>query len=181
MRRRPLTYRTADASKLQGSRLMRRLRDTRGAFLAEHLMSVIFIGLLCVAISAGIGAALSSYRGVTQATDANMLLSRSIEAVKYELDYSLSPPAPFGSYAAYVSPTTHTNVQLSSDDRGIILKGEGIGQDGADSLVLVPSTNGLSHKIVFMQSGGTFVFQIEIYQQGTLVESQNIVVNRVMG
>lgn len=39
--------------------LIARLRDTRGFMLAEQLVSIIFIGLLCIVVAAGLQAAMS--------------------------------------------------------------------------------------------------------------------------
>ena len=40
--------------------VVRCLRDQRGFMLAEQLVSIIFIGLLCIVVTAGLGAAMSA-------------------------------------------------------------------------------------------------------------------------
>ena len=43
-----------------------RVGDTRGFTLAEQLVSIVFLGLLCVVIGVGLNAALNAYRVATE-------------------------------------------------------------------------------------------------------------------
>lgn len=71
------------------SPLCRFLRDTRGFMLAEQLVSIIFIGLLCIVVTAGLSAAMSAYSSITTQTKADALLAEAVEKVSDELVYSL--------------------------------------------------------------------------------------------
>lgn len=111
-----------------------RLHDTSGVILAEQLVSILFIGLLCVAVAAGIGAAMTSYVHITQQTDAQQILMRAIDEIDGELVYARDVAG-----ESFVSPTTHTEVVLTADERGIVL----VAADGDASTVLVGGSDGL--------------------------------------
>ena len=156
------------------SRLTARLRDTRGFMLAEQLVSVIFIGFLCVVVAAGLGAALSAYSGITTSSNANMLLSQAVQEVSDELVFSLSAKTD----GSFVSETTRTSVTMSSDDRGIIVTdGSGAGT------VLVAPKNGLTPKFSSVPSysagTNTWTFTIVINNGDSVMAEQAMTVGRV--
>lgn len=111
-----------------------RLHDTSGFVLAEQLVSIVFIGLLCVAVAAGLSAAFAAYANITQQADAQQMIVRSIGEVNGELVYSRDI-----SHDRFVSATTHTEVWLTSDEGGIVLDAV----DGSASTVLVGGSDGL--------------------------------------
>ena len=51
---------------LDKASLRSRLRDTRGFMIAEQLASIVFIGLLCVAVGVGLQVAMNSYTSITR-------------------------------------------------------------------------------------------------------------------
>lgn len=118
-----------------GAALRARLRDTRGFMLAEQVVSIAFIGLLCVAVAAGLSAALSAYSDITTQTNAQQLLARTVDEVNGELTYARS-----GEGNQFISQTTRTEVQLISDDQGIVMQRV---TPPATSRVLVGAANGL--------------------------------------
>ncbi|MBC2888019.1 hypothetical protein H7313_01410 [Gordonibacter massiliensis] len=67
-----------------------RLKDERGFMLAEQLISIIFIGLLCVVVSVGLGAAMNAYANITRQTTADNMLARAMELVSDELSFARS-------------------------------------------------------------------------------------------
>lgn len=156
------------------SRLAARLRDTRGFMLAEQLISVIFIGFLCVIVAAGLGAALSAYGSITASSNANMLLSQAVQEVSDELAFSLSA----NSDGSFVSETTRASATMSSDDRGIIVT-DGSGTD----TVLVAPKNGLTPKFTSAPSydagANTWTFTIVINSGGAVMAEQAMTVGRV--
>ncbi len=121
-------------------RLAARLRDDHGFMLAEQLVSIVFIGLLCIAVAAGLGAAISAYGAVTTASNANMLLSETVQQVSDELAFSVS--AEDGT-ASFVSAATRTSVTMESGTEGIVLAPSGSSGAGAP-VVLVAVANGLT-------------------------------------
>lgn len=118
-----------------GSALRARLHDTRGFMLAEQVVSIAFLGLLCVAVAAGLTAALSAYSGITKQTNAQQLLARTVDEVNNELTYARSSAG-----QQFISATTRTEVQLISNDQGIALQRM---DPFADPEVLVGAANGL--------------------------------------
>lgn len=122
-----------------------RLHDTRGFLLAEQLVSIVFIGLLCVAVAAGLTAALSAYQAITKQTDAQQMLARAVDEVNGELAYARSSDG-----AQFVSSTTNTVVQMVSTDEGIALQRVG---SSSNPEVLVGTAKGLSPAF---ESGPTY-------------------------
>lgn len=124
-----------------------RLRDTRGFMLGEHVLSIVFLGLLCIAIAAGLSAALSSYAAITKQTKADAMLARAVEEVSDQLTYALSVE---GSDArivldnpSFVSPSTKASSRIVSNDAGIVLTTLVNGKETA----LVPCEYGLIPKV----------------------------------
>lgn len=100
--------------------LVLRLRDQRGFMLAEQLVSIIFIGMLCIIVAAGMGAAMSAYRSITEQTHANMLLADAVERVSDEFAYALSVEGEDDveeGEVLFVSATQHLDAALLSPDR----------------------------------------------------------------
>lgn len=129
-------------------KIQHRLASTKGFTLAETLVSVIFLGLLCLAIGAGTSAALSAQGTISTQNYSNQLLARSIQEINDELAYSLSVE---DDDKTFVSATSRTKVQLVSTADGIALDNT---MSDATSL-LIPSTNGLTPQFA---NGGTPVF-----------------------
>ena len=61
---------------LDKASLRSRLRDTRGFMIAEQLTSIVFIGLLCVAVGVGLQVAMNSYASITTRHEPAVLQSR---------------------------------------------------------------------------------------------------------
>ena len=99
--------------------VVRCLRDQRGFMLAEQLVSIIFIGLLCIVVTAGLGAAMSAYRSITEQTHADMLLADAVERVSDEFAYALSvegDQAIEEGEVLFVSATQHLEAALLSPE-----------------------------------------------------------------
>ena len=64
---------------LDKASLRSRLRDTRGFMIAEQLASIVFIGLLCVAVGVGLQVAMNSYTSITRQAQADALLQQAVE------------------------------------------------------------------------------------------------------
>ena len=73
---------------LDKASLRSRLRDTRGFMIAEQLASIVFIGLLCVAVGVGLQVAMNSYTSITRQAQADALLQQAVEVVSDELTYA---------------------------------------------------------------------------------------------
>ena len=76
---------------LDKASLRSRLRDTRGFMIAEQLTSIVFIGLLCVAVGVGLQVAMNSYASITRQAQADALLQQAVEVVSDELTYARRP------------------------------------------------------------------------------------------
>lgn len=143
--------------------LTRRLRDQRGFMLAEQLMSVIFIGLLCIVVSAGLGAALSAYGTITKQTTADNLLARAVESVSDEMAYARSVEDS-GDFPAYVSASYHETMQFYDPEAGFSPNGIMLASDSA-SVTLVPSQNGLIpvlDSVVYDEAANMWTFDISV-------------------
>ena len=165
-------------SKCAAARLSARLRDERGFMLAEQLVSVVFIGLLCVAVAAGLGAAMAAYGAITATSNANMLLSETIQQVNDELAFSIS--AEDGT-ASFVSATTRTPVTVASGDEGIVLSPT---QTGAAPIMLVAETNGLRPSFtsapVYQAATNTWTYAVAVNDGGgSQLAEQTMTVARV--
>lgn len=150
-----------------------RLRDTRGFMIAEQLISIIFIGLLCVIVAAGLGAAMSVYGRITTQTQADSMLSQAVEVVSDELVYALGVED--GS-VAFVSATRHENATLRSDEQGIWLEAAGTQYNLAPTEnELSPTLSGLSYDA----DAGTWSFRITIERGGSALADTTMTVKRI--
>lgn len=152
--------------------LRSRLRDTRGFMLGEHLISILFIGLLCVAVTAGLQAAMNSYSRITVQTKANAMLMQAVEEVSDELTYALevegdgvqSDENPL----YFTSSTRHEIALLQSDgQQGIWLNAE-----GAQAL-LAPAEDGLTPRLEMLSyndASKTWSFELGVYAEGDVAQ-----------
>ncbi|WP_302392174.1 hypothetical protein [Eggerthella sinensis] len=153
--------------------LTQRLRDTRGFMLAEQLVSIIFIGLLCIAVAAGLGAAMSSYAKITLQTQADAMLSQAVEVVSNELVYSLGVED--GS-TKFTSATRHEQANLEADGQGVWLNADGARE------CLVPVENGLTptlDNLEYNASARTWTFHIAINSGGKTLAGTTMTVKRI--
>ena len=107
---------------LDKASLRSRLRDTRGFMIAEQLASIVFIGLLCVAVGVGLQVAMNSYTSITRQAQADALLQQAVEVVSDELTYARDVEGE-GTQAPdnplyFTSPTRHEPAVLQSRDAG---------------------------------------------------------------
>lgn len=152
--------------------LLARLRDTRGFMIAEQLISIIFIGLLCIAVTAGLQAAMNSYGRITLQTQADSMLSQAVEVVSDELVYALE----VSNDASFVSATRHENVTLGSDAQGIWLKANGTQYTlAATENGLEPTLSGLAYS----ETSGTWTFRITIQSGTTTLADATMTVKRI--
>lgn len=172
-------FRLRSHPSLCGARpkLCRRLHDTRGFTLAEQLISIVFLGLLCVVIAVGLNAAFQSYRLANESTRANELLTRAVEEVGDELAFASSVEVT-GADPTFVSPTTKQPVTIGNDadGSGIVLVPQNAGDDSAfDPVLLVASSHGLTVEVFDVafnddktdnDKKNTWDFRIDIKQQG---------------
>ena len=157
-----------------------RLCDQRGFMLAEQLVSIIFIGLLCIVVAAGLGAAMSAYTNITKQTQADIMLSQAVEAVSDELVYALdvendglqSEENPL----YFTSVTRHELAVLQQDDRGIWLNAAG------EQSRLVPAENGLTpqlESLSYNEATGIWSFEITIKSDTTTLAETTMNVKRI--
>lgn len=124
--------------------LASRLRDTRGFMLAEQLVSIIFIGLLCIVVSAGLSAAMSAYASITTQTKADALLAEAVERVSDEMAFALSVDGGgnLENDPTFVSGSRNEKGKLVEDSLGIWFKA-----DSGNNVLLVSSQNGFTPSI----------------------------------
>ena len=104
---------------LDKASLRSRLRDTRGFMIAEQLASIVFIGLLCVAVGVGLQVAMNSYTSITRQAQADALLQQAVEVVSDELTYARDVEGE-GTQAPdnplyFTSPTRHEQIVPARD------------------------------------------------------------------
>ena len=173
-----------------------RLRDSRGFMLAEQLVSIIFIGLLCVVVAAGLGAALSAYGNITAQANADNLLLRSVQVISDQLAFSQEPDG-----TTFVSSSENVRGSLQNAQAGAGIefsysykvKEPGKEEERTASTLLVPSkTNGngtVEFSVSFPGDGApkydratntwTYTVNVEDASKKQLA-IQNITVKRVM-
>lgn len=187
-------------SSLWGRGLRTRLRDTHGFMLAEQLVSVIFIGLLCLVVAAGLSAAMSAYGSITTQTRANNLLSNAVQIVSDQLVFSQDPDA---ATSQYTSGSEHVRGKLQNANNGIELsytydvvdedgnKGTKTGttqlvspkqeSQGSAPILSVGFVSGKEPK--YNASSNTWTYSVQVSQSGSgtvLVTQNDITVSRVM-
>ncbi|MEG0619777.1 MAG: hypothetical protein RR477_01455, partial [Raoultibacter sp.] len=69
----------------------KRLSDTRGFMLGEQLISIVFLGMLCLVVAAGTGAAMSNYTAITQAATCQAVTDDAIARINAELQFAQDP------------------------------------------------------------------------------------------
>lgn len=145
------------------------LRDQRGFMLAEQLVSIILIGLLCIVISAGMGAAMSAYGSITRQTVADNLLARAVETVSDEMAYARSVEGG-GEFPAYVSAGYRETVQFYDPDAGFSPNGIMLATSTA-SVTLVPSQDGLIpvlDSVIYDETANAWTFDVSIREGESL-------------
>lgn len=166
-----------------------RLHDTRGFMLGEQLVSVIFIGLLCIVVAAGMGAAMSAYADITRQTQADMMLSQVVEVVSDELTYAQDDgeagtlgAAPDGNSATFISPTLHAKADMLVDGSGIVLREKSKGV----VTVLVAAADGMRPSVSFALDADkkTWTISVMIVPENatgtvTLAQVQDLKVQRI--
>ncbi len=168
--------------------LMAKLKDSSGFMLGEQLLSIIFIGLLCIAISAGIGVALAAFANISDQANANQLLSRSILEINDELAYSLEVQndQTSGQSNSFISATNHTYVYLLNDTaaNGISMYGENLAGAGSDTVTLIPAAGNLSAYFselpVYDKTSNTWQYTLQIKKGNTVLKEQEMTVARIM-
>ncbi len=120
--------------KASTSSIAVRLRSQNGFTIGEVLVTVILVGLLTMAIAAGIGAALKAYSSVKQYSEAQAVFNNAVTAVTDELrfSYDVSPvsgtaPGTDAGVQAVAFNSTVRNARIylgngasAADDRQVI-------------------------------------------------------------
>lgn len=159
--------------------LASRLRDTRGFMIAEQLISIIFIGLLCVAVAAGLGAAMSSYSRITLQTQADALLSQAVEQVSDELVYALEVEGDGvqsdGNPLYFTSATRHETAVLQTREDGIWLNCSAAARLASTKDGLTPQLASLSYDA----AAGTWSFRITVQSGSSTLADTTMTVKRI--
>lgn len=147
-----------------------KLKSNDGFMLAEQLLSMIFIGLLCVAVGAGMGAAMSAFASISTKTESQALLNQAVQKVSDEFVFSKGDVRG----TQYASPSVNGRVQLvnmsAGNNVGIAFRGNGIGTGvvGADEDVLfIPAVDNLVPVIsgvAYNSISKTWTFTIDVRQ-----------------
>lgn len=172
----------AGSNTLPGARFpfFARLRDTRGFMLAEQLVSIIFIGLLCIVVAAGLQAAMSAYASITTKTAADTLLSQAVERVSDELAYSLSVEED-GSFPAFVSSTVNETVQFYSPENGEFNDIRFATNSGRQETLIAAQGDlvPVLDRLTYSSSTNTWDFSIAIKSGDVVVTEASMTVKRI--
>ena len=169
---------------LDKASLRSRLRDTRGFMIAEQLASIVFIGLLCVAVGVGLQVAMNSYTSITRQAQADALLQQAVEVVSDELTYARDVEGE-GTQAPdnplyFTSPTRHEPAVLQSRDAGIE---DGIWLNAAgEQSQIVPARDGLAPKLAelsYNADNETWSFRITIASGEDVAAEAAMTVKRI--
>lgn len=163
----------------RGARLRARLRDTRGFMIAEQLISIVFIWLLCIAVAAGLQAAMSSYGRITLQTQADAMLSQAVETVSDELAYALEVEADgvqtAGNPLYFTSATRHETAVLQTREDGIWLNCSAAAR-------LAPAKDGLTpqlESLAYDEAAGAWTFHITVASGDTVRAETTMTVKRI--
>lgn len=127
-----------------------RLRDTTGFTIAEVLLAVALVGLLTMAVAAGIGVAMNAHGNIRMHSEGQAVLNNAVTAVTDELRFAsdIEETTMDGSYPSPNINGTQAYV-FNSATRGYRLYlGNGFAQDGAGQGIMlyaataVPSASG---------------------------------------
>lgn len=159
--------------------LAERLRDTRGFMIGEQLISIIFIGLLCIAVAAGLHAAMNSYSKITLQTQADAMLLNAVEVVSDELVYALevegSGDMSDENPLYFTSATRHETAALQTREDGIWL-------NCSVQALLAPAKDGLVPKLASLSYGtlaGTWTFHIAVNSGDRTLAETTMTVKRI--
>ncbi len=168
---------------LDKASLRSRLRDTRGFMIAEQLASIVFIGLLCVAVGVGLQVAMNSYASITRQAQADALLQQAVEVVSDELTYARDVEGE-GTQAPdnplyFTSPTRHETSVLQSSETGE----DGIWLNAAgEQSQIVPARDGLAPKLAelsYNADNETWSFRITIASGEDVAAEAAMTVKRI--
>ena len=169
-------------------RVIKKLGETAGFTLAEQLLSALLIGLLSIAVAAGLGVATRVYGAVSLEAGANQLMMRAVQEVNDELAYSVSVSSDGQNY---MSAMTRTIVHLenSNTNQGISMTGVGLGGSltgDEKSVVLVPRSAELNILFgimpIYNKSSNAWTYTISVSKDdGTVLEEQSMKVTRNVG
>ena len=168
---------------LDKASLRSRLRATRGFMIAEQLASIVFIGLLCVAVGVGLQVAMNSYTSITRQAQADALLQQAVEVVSDELTYARDVEGE-GTQAPdnplyFTSPTRHETSVLQSSETGE----DGIWLNAAgEQSQIVPARDGLAPKLAelsYNADNETWSFRITIASGEDVAAETAMTVKRI--
>ena len=167
---------------LDKASLRSRLRDTRGFMIAEQLASIVFIGLLCVAVGVGLQVAMNSYTSITRQAQADALLQQAVEltyARDVEGEGTQAPDNPL----YFTSPTRHEPAVLQSRDAGEDGIEDGIWLNAAgEQSQIVPARDGLAPKLAelsYNADNETWSFRITIASGEDVAAETAMTVKRI--
>ena len=143
--------------------MRRKLRSQKGFTLTEALVAVAILGLIGVALAAGIPTAVRVYRSVTLNAEANVLCSTLSTAIADELRFA-ERIAEKGDTVQFQSATFGPNACFYVNENGHIQIGE------QDLLSVKAYTGNLRAKLKLTYSYGCFHVELQIVQ-GTETEN----------
>lgn len=120
------------------SRLTQRLRGTEGFTLGEVLVTLLLVGLLTLAVAAGMGVALNVYNDIRGHSERQAVLNNAVAAVTDELRFAYDVK-PLASDSAPVG--TGTNVQAVAFSSTVRDARIYLGNDAASRSVAVYGVN----------------------------------------
>ncbi len=165
------------------SRIFSKLKSTQGFMLGEQLLSIIFIGLLCIAVTAGLSAAMTAFGNISRSTESQALLNRAVQQVSDELAFSRG-----GTGLAFESESVHALVELKNVSGGIAFKGKGIKtgepNDGEQEVLFIPGTSdGLVPEVTYRRdenNNDLWKYTVRVKSNENVVaETQEMTVARV--
>ena len=104
-------------------RALGRLRASDGFTLGEVLATVVLVGLLTLAIAAGIGVAVNAYGDIRGYTEEQAVLNNAVTAVTDELRFAYDVNASDQSRIVFSSTNRDTRLFLGNDNGVIALFG----------------------------------------------------------
>lgn len=179
------------------SRIAARLRSTDGFTLGEVLATVVLVGLLTLAVAAGIGVALNAYNDIRGYTEEQSLLNNAVTVVSDELRfaYDISTISTTdNTIIVFSSPGRDTRFYLANDRSngislvGVLDPGDGTTPtpDQSAPLPLINTAAGtsgdtkLTAELTKLQyTNGLWTFAISVSGGGTTLTSGDLTVRSI--
>lgn len=159
-----------------------KIRRRDGFTLTEVLATVVLVGLMSIAVTAGVGAAIRSYRGIRLKADAQTLLATTVSAFTADMGTAENVERDPDGTVSFYSGFRKCKMKYQSGNDGIkvVLTGKTetplpLLTERTQTLDLVPEIE--NSGISYDPDKHYFSFTIDINKEGNTIEKQEVVIH----